>query len=104
MLAALADFAPLCLAGGHARVRLLGAPPRLSGPQADSVDIAYPPLVQSGGDYDLRLAAGTSKDTHIHYGVIVCHLGARWAGPPGIACKLPRVPRCSVVRAAVPPA
>lgn len=79
-------------------------PPPVFGPQADSVDIAYPPLVQSGGDYDLRLAAGTSKDTHIHYGVIVCHLGARWAGPPGIACKLPRVPRCSVVRAAVPPA
>jgi len=41
------------------------------------VDIAYPPLLQSGGDYDLRLASGTSKDTHIHYGVIICSLGAR---------------------------
>lgn len=47
--------------------------------KADSVDIAYPPLVQSGGEYDLRLAAGTSKDSLIHYGVIVCHLGARYA-------------------------
>ncbi|EFN58683.1 hypothetical protein CHLNCDRAFT_140286 [Chlorella variabilis] len=46
--------------------------------KADSVDIAYPPLVQSGGDYDLRLASA-SKDTHIHYGVIVCSLGARYA-------------------------
>lgn len=49
-------------------------------PQADAVDIAYPPVVQSGGDYDLRLAAATSKDTHIHYGVIVTSLGARCAG------------------------
>ncbi|KAI3435579.1 hypothetical protein D9Q98_001644 [Chlorella vulgaris] len=46
--------------------------------KADAVDIAYPPLVQSGGDYDLRLASA-SKDTHIHYGVIVCSLGARYA-------------------------
>lgn len=50
--------------------------PRVS-PQADAVDIAYSPLVQSGGEYELRLAAGTSKDTHIHYGVILCSLGAR---------------------------
>ena len=45
-------------------------------PQADAVDIAYPPLVQSGGEYDLRLASA-SKDSYIHYGVIVCSLGAR---------------------------
>lgn len=48
----------------------------LPGPQADAVDIAYPPLVQSGGEYDLRLASA-SKDSYIHYGVIVCSLGAR---------------------------
>lgn len=58
-------------------------------PQADSVDIAYPPLVQSGGEYDLRLAAGTSKDSLIHYGVIVCHLGARWAGRRGAGAVVP---------------
>ena len=43
------------------------------------MDIAYPPLIQSGGDYDLRVAS-ISKDTHIHYGVIICSLGARYAG------------------------
>ena len=43
------------------------------------MDIAYPPVLQSGGEYDLRLAAAASKDTHIHYGVIVCSLGARCA-------------------------
>lgn len=51
-------------------------PPACLGPQADAVDIAYPPLVQSGGEYDLRLASA-SKDSYIHYGVIVCSLGAR---------------------------
>ena len=64
--------------------------PPLVLPQADSVDIAYPPLVQSGGDYDLRLAS-VSKDTYIHYGVIICSLGARCA--VALLCKLEAVLR-----------
>jgi len=40
------------------------------------VDVAYPPLFQSGGDYDLKLSAG-SNDKPMHYGVIVCQAGAR---------------------------
>lgn len=41
------------------------------------VDVAYPPLFQSGGDYDLKLSA-SSNDKTMHYGVIVCAAGARW--------------------------
>ncbi len=44
--------------------------------QADSVDIAYPPLFQSGGQYDLRLST-VSNDSPLHYGVILCSLGAK---------------------------
>ena len=40
------------------------------------MDIAYPPLYQSGGEYDLKMSS-VSNDSYIHYGVIVCSLGAR---------------------------
>lgn len=42
----------------------------------DNVDICYIPMVQSGGVYDLRPSAPNTDD-HLHYGVIVCALGAR---------------------------
>ncbi len=45
---------------------------------ADNCDIAYPPVFQSGGHYDFRMAA-TSDDTPLHAGVIVCSLGARYS-------------------------
>lgn len=44
--------------------------------QADVVDVAYPPIFQSGGNYDLKLSA-TSDDKPMHYGVVVCASGAR---------------------------
>ena len=44
--------------------------------QAEFVDVAYPPIIQSGGEYDLKLSAG-SNDKKMHYGVIVCQAGAR---------------------------
>lgn len=44
--------------------------------QAEMVDAAYPPLYQSGGEYDLRLSA-LSNDALLHYGVIICSLGAK---------------------------
>lgn len=40
------------------------------------MDICYIPMVQSGGVYDLRPSAPNTDD-HLHYGVIVCALGAR---------------------------
>ena len=44
--------------------------------QADVVDVAYPPLFQSGGQYNLNLLS-KSNDKYLHYGVIICALGAR---------------------------
>ena len=55
-------------------------------PQADVVDIAYPPLFQSGGEYDLKMSS-VSSDAYMHYGVIVCSLGARCAGARLRACS-----------------
>lgn len=44
--------------------------------QADFVDVAYRPIIQSGGEYDYKLS-GTSNDKAMHYGVILCQVGAR---------------------------
>lgn len=40
------------------------------------VDVAYAPLIQSGGKYDFRLSA-ISNDDRLDYGVICCQVGAR---------------------------
>jgi len=42
------------------------------------VDIAYTPIFESGGKYTLKLS-GVSNDEHMHYGVIICQTGARYA-------------------------
>jgi nucleosome binding factor SPN SPT16 subunit len=45
--------------------------------QKEMVDIAYPPLIESGGQYTLKLS-GLSTDSNMDYGVIVCQAGARY--------------------------
>ncbi|ETI42874.1 hypothetical protein L917_11580 [Phytophthora nicotianae] len=47
----------------------------------DPVDIepCYPPIVQSGGKYDLKPSAQSNKDP-MKYDVIICSLGARYKG------------------------
>ncbi|TDH70074.1 hypothetical protein CCR75_006373 [Bremia lactucae] len=47
----------------------------------DPVDIepCYPPIVQSGGTYDLRPSAQSNQDP-LTYDVIICSLGARYKG------------------------
>ncbi|KAJ8774338.1 hypothetical protein K2173_011587 [Erythroxylum novogranatense] len=48
--------------------------------KADAVDICYPPIFQSGGEFDLRPNA-TSNDEHLYYdsaSVIVCSVGSRY--------------------------
>ncbi|CAI5734791.1 unnamed protein product [Peronospora destructor] len=47
----------------------------------DPVDIesCYPPIVQSGGKYDLRPSAQSNRDP-MKYDVIICSLGARYKG------------------------
>ncbi|KAL6764928.1 global transcription factor [Haematococcus lacustris] len=44
----------------------------------DNCDVAYPPIIQSGGRYDLKVSAG-SDDSPLHHGVIVCSLGTRYS-------------------------
>lgn len=46
--------------------------------KAENVDIAYPPLFQSGGKYDLKVSA-SCDDTPLHDGVIVVALGTRYS-------------------------
>ncbi|KAJ1379296.1 PH-like domain superfamily [Sesbania bispinosa] len=48
--------------------------------KADNVDICYPPIFQSGGEFDLRPSA-VSNDELLHYdsaSVIICAVGARY--------------------------
>ncbi|VDN22788.1 unnamed protein product [Gongylonema pulchrum] len=44
-----------------------------------SVEACYTPIIQSGGDYTLKLSA-ESNDKLLHYGTIICSLGARYQG------------------------
>ncbi|XP_023167184.1 FACT complex subunit spt16 isoform X2 [Drosophila hydei] len=48
-----------------------------SGLDPRSLDMAYPPIIQSGGAYSLKFSAAADKN-HLHFGVIVCSLGARY--------------------------
>ncbi|XP_017127199.1 FACT complex subunit spt16 isoform X2 [Drosophila elegans] len=41
------------------------------------LDMAYPPIIQSGGVYSLKFSAVADKNP-LHFGVIVCSLGARY--------------------------
>lgn len=43
-----------------------------------NLDIAYAPIVQSGGVYDLKVSAASSEE-RLQYDVILCSLGARYS-------------------------
>ena len=45
--------------------------------EADDVDICYPPIFQSGGEYELKMSA-ESSEKKMHYGVVLISLGARY--------------------------
>eukprot|EP00897_Mesotaenium_endlicherianum_P010392 jgi/Mesen1/9381/ME000610S08682 len=49
--------------------------------KAENCDLAYPPVLQSGGKFDLKASAGSSDDELFYdtMGVIICALGARYA-------------------------
>lgn len=49
----------------------------LDGLDSNLVETCYNPIIQSGGNYNLRFAA-TSDDENIHYGTIVSSLGIRY--------------------------
>lgn len=42
-----------------------------------SVDVCYTPIIQSGGNYSLKFSA-TSDKNNLHFGAIICALGARY--------------------------
>uniref|UniRef100_A0A8D8ZS31 FACT complex subunit n=1 Tax=Cacopsylla melanoneura TaxID=428564 RepID=A0A8D8ZS31_9HEMI len=41
------------------------------------LEICYPPIIQSGGHYNLKFSVASDKNT-LHFGTIVCLLGARY--------------------------
>lgn len=43
-----------------------------------NLDIAYAPIVQSGGTYDLKVSAASNEEK-LQYDVILCSLGARYS-------------------------
>ncbi|KAK1401892.1 FACT complex subunit [Heracleum sosnowskyi] len=48
--------------------------------KAENVDICYPPIFQSGGEFDLRPSA-SSNDQHLYFdstSVIICAIGSRY--------------------------
>lgn len=49
----------------------------VTGVDSSLVDMCYPPIIQSGGNYSLKFSA-TSDKNYLHFGAIVCCLGARY--------------------------
>ena len=47
--------------------------------RAENCDIAYPPVVQSGGRFDLKLSAASAPGDLAQEGVILVALGVRYA-------------------------
>lgn len=51
----------------------------VQGVDTNQVDMCYPAIIQSGGNYSLKFSA-VSDENNLHFGVIVCSLGARYKG------------------------
>ncbi|KAL1140968.1 hypothetical protein AAG570_000894 [Ranatra chinensis] len=49
----------------------------ISNVDPSNLDMCYPPIIQSGGNYSLKFSAVSDKNT-LHFGAIVCSLGARY--------------------------
>lgn len=49
----------------------------VTGVDTSQVDMCYPPIIQSGGNYSLKFSAVSDKN-YLHFGAIVCSLGARY--------------------------
>ncbi|KZC04875.1 FACT complex subunit spt16 [Dufourea novaeangliae] len=49
----------------------------VTGVDVSQVDMCYPAIIQSGGNYSLKFSVVSDKNT-LHFGVIVCSLGARY--------------------------
>lgn len=49
----------------------------VSGVDVSQVDMCYPAIIQSGGHYSLKFSVVSDKNT-LHFGAIICSLGARY--------------------------
>lgn len=49
----------------------------VSGVDINQVDMCYPAIIQSGGNYNLKFSVTSDKNT-LHFGAIICSLGARY--------------------------
>lgn len=49
----------------------------VSGVDLSQLDMCYPAIIQSGGNYSLKFSVSSDKN-HLHFGAIVCSLGARY--------------------------
>ncbi|XP_039746660.1 FACT complex subunit spt16 isoform X2 [Pararge aegeria] len=49
----------------------------VTGVDTSQVDMCYPPIIQSGDNYSLKFSAVSDKN-HLHFGAIICSLGARY--------------------------
>ncbi|XP_074105983.1 SPT16 homolog, facilitates chromatin remodeling subunit dre4 isoform X1 [Cotesia typhae] len=49
----------------------------ITGVDTSQVDMCYPAIIQSGGNYTLKFSVVSDKNT-LHFGTIICSLGARY--------------------------
>ncbi|XP_068904164.1 FACT complex subunit spt16 isoform X2 [Tenebrio molitor] len=49
----------------------------VSGVDVTQVDMCYPAIIQSGGNYNLKFSVVSDKNT-LHFGAVICSLGARY--------------------------
>ncbi|KAJ8681349.1 hypothetical protein QAD02_017136 [Eretmocerus hayati] len=51
----------------------------VTGVDTSQIDMCYPAIIQSGGNYSLKFSS-VSDNNILHFGVIICSLGARYKG------------------------
>ncbi|KAG8596369.1 hypothetical protein GDO81_001874 [Engystomops pustulosus] len=49
----------------------------LSGTDPSTIEMCYPPIIQSGGTYNLKFSVVSDKN-HMHFGAITCAMGVRY--------------------------
>ncbi|ODM94648.1 FACT complex subunit spt16 [Orchesella cincta] len=58
----------------------------VTGVDVTQVDMCYPPIIQSGGNYSLKFSAIADNKT-LHFGSIICCLGARYKSYCSNICR-----------------
>ncbi|XP_075068227.1 FACT complex subunit SPT16 [Mixophyes fleayi] len=49
----------------------------LGGTDPSTIEMCYPPIIQSGGNYNLKFSVVSDKN-HMHFGAITCAMGVRY--------------------------